>query len=287
MSKGNRSENIISIVMVLLVVGGACAYYFWKTAPKSPEQPEPSVVSSPMASSSPLAATSTPEPSHFPVPEERADESHAARSKTLPPLDSSDESIQESLNELFKGIRIDSLVNATDLIRRIIVTVDNSTGPHAAPVDVAVFIPAPGQMIVQHSGQRQAGRGQAGSWSISPKNAARYRPYVSLIEKVDSKKLVNAYIHFYPLFQAAYHDVRAQGYFNDRLIAAIDNLLDTPKTDEPLRLVQGGVFYKYADPKLEACSSGQKVLLRIGSENAAIIKTKLKELRSLLTHFNR
>jgi len=47
--------------------------------------------------------------------------------------------------------------------------------------------------------------------------------------------------------------------------------------------VQPKVFYVYADPKLEALSAGQKILLRMGSANAEQIKAKLREIRQALT----
>ena len=40
--------------------------------------------------------------------------------------------------------------------------------------------------------------------------------------------------------------------------------------------------YEYADPKLESRSAGQKLLMRMGSDNARTIKDKLRELRSEL-----
>ncbi len=42
------------------------------------------------------------------------------------------------------------------------------------------------------------------------------------------------------------------------------------------------VFWEYADPELEARSAGQKLLLRMGNENAAIVRAKLRELRALV-----
>jgi hypothetical protein len=39
-------------------------------------------------------------------------------------------------------------------------------------------------------------------------------------------------------------------------------------------------MYQFADPKLEELSAGQKLLLRMGPANAAIIKVKLHELRA-------
>jgi hypothetical protein len=46
--------------------------------------------------------------------------------------------------------------------------------------------------------------------------------------------------------------------------------------------VQPSVLYKYADPKLESLSSGQKLLIRMGPENETAVKAKLRELRAAL-----
>jgi len=70
------------------------------------------------------------------------------------------------------------------------------------------------------------------------------------------------------------------GYFNDRAVAVIDQLLATPQPAEPVRLVRPHVLYEFADPKLEALSSGQKLLIRMGPDNAARVKTVLAELRT-------
>jgi len=40
------------------------------------------------------------------------------------------------------------------------------------------------------------------------------------------------------------------------------------------------VFWEYADPELEARSAGQKLLLRIGSANATLVREKLRALRA-------
>ncbi|MBW2505100.1 MAG: DUF3014 domain-containing protein, partial [Deltaproteobacteria bacterium] len=45
-------------------------------------------------------------------------------------------------------------------------------------------------------------------------------------------------------------------------------------------------YYKFADPQLEALSSGQKVLLRIGPENASRLKAILTGYRQALTAQN-
>jgi hypothetical protein len=44
-------------------------------------------------------------------------------------------------------------------------------------------------------------------------------------------------------------------------------------------LVQPKVLYQYADSELGALSAGQKAMIRIGPENAAVVKAKLREIR--------
>jgi hypothetical protein len=73
------------------------------------------------------------------------------------------------------------------------------------------------------------------------------------------------------------------GYFNDRLVQVIDVMLATPQPAGPIELVRPNVMYTYADPALEARPAGQKLLIRMGPENAAVIKAKLMELRAIVT----
>ena len=42
-------------------------------------------------------------------------------------------------------------------------------------------------------------------------------------------------------------------------------------------------MYTFADPTLEALPAGQKLLIRMGPENAAAIEAKLTELRAAVT----
>jgi hypothetical protein len=63
----------------------------------------------------------------------------------------------------------------------------------------------------------------------------------------------------------------------------IDSLLATPQPAGSLQLTRPNVMYTFADPTLEARPAGQKLLLRMGPDNAAAIKSKLTELRAIIT----
>jgi hypothetical protein len=125
--------------------------------------------------------------------------------------------------------------------------------------------------------------GSEKGFEIGADNALRYRPYVLAMEAVEAKRLVAAYVRLYPLFQTAYEELGyPDGYFNDRLVQAIDDLLAAPDIAAP-RLAQPKVLYEFADPDLEQRSAGQKMMLRMGAGNAARVKDKLRALRRELT----
>jgi hypothetical protein len=117
--------------------------------------------------------------------------------------------------------------------------------------------------------------------TLDERNAARYEPPAALLRQLDVAALASLYKSYYPLFQRAYEDLGyPHGYFNDRLVAVIDHLLATPESVTAPELVRPKVFWEYADPELEARSAGQKLMLRVGSANATLLRGKLRELRA-------
>ena len=90
-------------------------------------------------------------------------------------------------------------------------------------------------------------------------------------------------VEFYPLFQQSYAELGYPSrYFNDRVFDVIDHLLATPDLSGPIALTQPKVLYEFADPQLQELSAGQKMLLRMGPDNEARVKAKLREIRKLL-----
>ncbi|HEB80283.1 MAG TPA: DUF3014 domain-containing protein, partial [Chromatiales bacterium] len=53
-------------------------------------------------------------------------------------------------------------------------------------------------------------------------------------------------------------------------------LLAAPEPSGPVRLVRPSVYYKFADPRLEALPAGQKVLIRMGPGNERRVKPWLR-----------
>src|SRR3546814_517812 len=105
-----------------------------------------------------------------------------------------------------------------------------------------------------------------------------------MVQQISVDKLVGVYRQFYALFQQAYVELGyPDAYFNDRLVVAIDDMLAAPEPKGDIELIQRKVRYQFADAYLESRSAGQKIMLRIGVENARIVKAKLRELRTAIT----
>lgn len=242
----------IPVVVVLAI--GAALYYSYKQ-----RQPE----LQPSAQATPESVTTEPEIKH---PLAEAGE---AQETPLPSLEESDAPLQEDLSETF-GKQIEQYLVPKNVVRHAVVTIDNLPRKKTA-VQMWPLKPMSGELIVK-SGEET---------TLDETNYARYAPLIGLLQKSDAKQVASIYKRYYPLFQQSYVDLGyPDGYFNDRLVEVIDHLLDTPEVDGPIKLTQPGMFYEYADPRLEALSSGQKLLIRMGPDNAGTVKAKLRELRA-------
>lgn len=253
-------ERLIFAGLVLLLVGGL-AWWWWETR-RTPEPP-PLAEAPPATSPAPAAEPKIEHPITPP-----------ADSKPVPPLADSDAALRDELTQLFGAKPVQELFVVQGLVRRVVAAVDNLTRNEVA-LKVWPLKPAPREFLVVGRGEQMA---------IDPTNAARYAPYVRLAEAVEPKKLVALYVRFYPLFQQAYQELGyPKGYFNDRLVEVIDHLLATPEIKGPIKVTQPKIVYEFADAELQKRSAGQKLLLRMGAENAGRIKTVLREVRRELT----
>lgn len=192
----------------------------------------------------------------------------------LPPLDDSDSYFLLALIDVFGNDVGNVLVNE-GLIDKFVATVDNLTRSHVPEKirPVGGLSGAFGLDAAESNGQVQ----------LNPENYKRYDLLVNLVAGADLNVIASTYRRFYPLFQESY--VRLgypNGYFNDRVIEVIDHLLATPEPTGPIHLVRPLVLYKFADANLEALSSGQKLLIRMGNRHAESIKIVLQGLRGMI-----
>ena len=246
---------------VALLGGAAALYYFW------PRGEGPAPLRQPTPAAQAPAAPAEPAIRHPLVTP------GAEAAKGLPSLDNSDSMMRDALSALLGAKPFAQLVYPAGLVRRIVATVDNLPRK-TAPSRMLPWQPVPGSFIAIGQGDESV---------IGARNAARYDAYVRVVEGIDTKALVRRYVDSYPLFQQAYEQLGYPNqYFNDRLIEAIDDLLAAPEPAMPPKLEQPKVRYTFADPELESLSAGQKIMVRVGRENEAKLKAKLREIRAAL-----
>jgi hypothetical protein len=257
------NKPIIGVAAAVVVVAAGTWYYLHS---RQAMPPVPATVQQPAAAEPPA------EPAiQHPLPAAEGD----ALSKTpLPALADSDAALSDSLVKVAGVSAVKDYLLPENIIRHLVVTIDNLPRQKVA-VDKRPVAPVAGSF---------GAVGDELHASIDPQNFARYQPLVALVGKLDMRQVAAIYVHFYPLFQQAYQDLGyPNGYFNDRLVQVIDSLLAAPQPAAPIDLVRPNVMYLYADPALEARPAGQKVLMRMGPDNAAAIKAKLTELRAAIT----
>jgi Protein of unknown function (DUF3014) len=198
----------------------------------------------------------------------------SAANVPLPALADSDAALSDAFGQVIGAAAVKDYLLPESIIRHLVVTIDNLPRQKVA-VQKRPTSPIAGSFIAD---------GDELHATLDPQNFARYQPLVAVVSKTDMRRLATVYVHFYPLFQQAYQDLGyPNGYFNDRLVQVIDSLLATPQPVGPIVLVRPNVMYTFADPALESRSAGQKLLIRMGPDNAAVIKAKLKELREAIT----
>ena len=194
----------------------------------------------------------------------------------LPALGESDASIREELARLLSPMRFTDMFKPDAIISRFVVIVDNIPAKKL-PQKYLFTQPLKTTFTVMKDINDDE--------FVHPSNFDRYEKFVKLAEIINLNTLASLYMRYYPLFQEAYENL---GYpdmhFNDRLLYVIEHLLATPTTENPIKLIRPHVFYHFANPDLEALSAGQKTLLRMGKDNAAKIKPRLRKMRQLLSN---
>lgn len=252
-------EVWIGLIAAVVIMGGLFAYQYLHRAQEAPSAVEPEPI-----------AEATEEPKiQYPVPEPRKEPAEPP----LPALNESDAAVHSELTALFAAAPIESFLIPKRLIQNFVATV-NSLDGQIVPLRLWPLAHVPKLPVITTG---------ADGMTLSADNSKRYAPYIAALKAVNAQAAVKVYLHFYPLFQQAYVELGfPDRYFNDRLISVLGHLLETPEVKGPIKLLRPKVLYEYEDFKLEQLSSGQKLLIRMGPENAAAAKAKLREIRDAL-----
>lgn len=261
---------IAAIIVVLAAV--AAGVYLMRSA----MQPDKSATNSlPVAMPATASSAPTSAATSIQHPISQATSGPASASTAaLPQLVDSDASVLDALSTWAGSADLRSLLVQSQIISRVVATVDALPRQGMGSTNILPLRTPKGSMQVEQAN---------GITLIGARNADRYQPYISVLENVDPHALVAWYKRNYPLFQQAYRELGyPRGYFNDRLVVAIDDMLAAPDLRGPVAVTQIGPHYFFVDPRLQSLSSGQKLMVRMGPANEAQLKAKLRMIRGLI-----
>lgn len=263
------SSGWVPAVIVVAVIVAVGAWVAWRAT-------QPNAGAGPASASTAATASTTAPPPAAGIQHPIAQASVPAPASTapLPALGDSDASVRSALVAL-GGDGLKDLLLPQSVVNHIVATVD-ALPRHELGSSFILPLHTP-------HGAFRVGETQ-GILTADARNAERYAPYMAIVQHADPQALVAWYVHSYPLFQQAWRELGyPKGYFNDRLIVAIDDILAAPMPAQPPALQLEKGRYVYVDPALESLSVGQKLMLRVGPANETELKAKLRTIRDLLT----
>ncbi|WP_076415219.1 DUF3014 domain-containing protein [Shewanella sp. UCD-KL12] len=273
------SVNTLAMVAVAvaLVLSGGAYYYFTDNEP-APEPQQLPVQIPDITPDEPLVTIADiPEPEIVEVIEPEVEvieePTQLPEIEPLPSLTDSDEFAHNKTVEMADGMKIEPLLVEKDLVRHFVVFVDNlAQGEVARKVSP---LKAPNRAFTVSDITNKT--------YLNPDSYHRYDLYANFIANLNEEQLSATYKELTPLLSEAFEEL---GYsdmtFNQRILEAIDIMLDAPIIEQPIELDGVSVNYQFVDPQLEALPNAQKLLVRMGPENTKKIKAALRKLKKHL-----
>ncbi|UYL09913.1 DUF3014 domain-containing protein [Bdellovibrio sp. SKB1291214] len=269
----NKTDvKIVSAILVLAVLALGVALYVRfnpaavpETATEATATPEPaSGVASDDTSSSP----------QHPVPaaNESSDETVGGAKPAALTQQNMGTEIAARWKSFFGKEEGQELLRLENFVRHFVLMFENATETKI-PAQASIFESVNGDFKTTTLGDKV---------QISEQNFRRYDSYAELLKSADLKKLVSFYQRMYPLLQAGYAEMGRKGYFNDRVVDVLDQIIGAKDPSLDTSLVIDGGRFVFEDAELEAAPAVQKVLFRIGPAHSALVKERMKELRALL-----
>jgi hypothetical protein len=257
-----------ALAAVAAAVIAIAVFYFQKEAP----QPVATVESTPPRIEPPLAALVLPPAPDIPVP---VAEPTTAPTEVAEPvaltLEVSDQELRSALADAGDSKLLKTTLETGSLVQRCASVVD-SVNRGSVPYKALPIKPPAGKFsIIQVKNQR----------FLDPASYQRYDAYAAAIAGLNTDTLVLAFNKFRPLLEQAYAGLgyRAED-FDNAVIRSLDRILATPELRQPIVVKRKESIYLHADSQLEALSDVQKLLIRMGPDNVALVKGQAQALRS-------
>ncbi|MCP3098512.1 DUF3014 domain-containing protein [Myxococcus sp. K15C18031901] len=192
----------------------------------------------------------------------------------LPPTAEIDTLLRARLSGASSLAEFGAWLREADLLRRFVGVVSNMAEGDSPRALVAFLAP---------TGEFQV-RTQEGRTLVAPRGYTRYDTVGRVVGSLDATLLVDTYREVRTLAQRLYQESAPPGSsFEATLLRAFEQVLAVPVLERDVEVLAKGALYVYADPQLEALTSAQKHLLRMGPANLRLIQGKVREVQLKLT----
>lgn len=263
----------ILLIAALIGVVAVGAMFLTGVLPQSEQVPAPPPISVPEPEpelaepieSTPAPAPETPVIEEAPVP--------APVQEPLPKLDESDDEVRDAVADIPLGNAGQQYLMSSNVIERgtsmVYLLVQGEV-----PYKLLPIARPKGAFPIADDGTQV---------TVSADGFARYDALAQWLMSLDLEALAAALARFTPLFREAwsYYGEEAEA-FDFAVISALDMVASTPEVDlASARLVRKEAVWLYEDPAIEGLPAIQKQVLRMGPDNAAIVKDKASQARTI------
>jgi len=254
------------IVVLLLVIAGGVVLLTGIWPPE--EEPAPTVTAPPPAPPPAPIVTEIEEPAPEapPPPPEPVEE-------PLPRLEESDDAVRDAVGDIPLGTAGQQYLIPGNIIERsasLIYLMAQGDVPYKLlPVSrpkAAFPISDDGTQVV-----------------TDPAGFERYDALTQWLQSLDLESLLSSLEWFIPLFREAWsYYGEDPAAFDMAVVMTLDLVIATPEIDlSEARLIRKEAVWIFEDPAIEGLAPIQKQVLRMGPENAKILKAKAAEARGL------
>ena len=254
------------IVVLLLVIAGGVVLLTGIWPPK--EEPAPTLTAPPPEPQpAPVVAEiEEPAPEPPPLPPEPVEE-------PLPRLEESDDAVRDAVGDIPLGTAGQQYLIPGNIIERsasLLYLMAQGDVPYKLlPVSrpkAAFAISDDGTQVV-----------------TDPAGFERYDALTQWLQSLDLESLLSSLEWFVPLFREAWsYYGEDPSAFDMAVVMTLDLVIATPEVDlSEARLIRKEVVWIFEDPAIEGLAPIQKQVLRMGPENAEVVKAKAAEARGL------
>ena len=254
------------LVLLLVIAGGVVLLTgIW---PPEEESTAPPVMAAPPTPPPAPAITELEEPAVEPPPPPPA-----PVEEPLPRLEESDDAVRDAVGDIPLGTAGQQYLIPGNIIERsasVVYLMAQGDVPYKLlPVSrpkAAFPISDDGTQVV-----------------TDPAGFERYDALTQWLQSLDLKSLLSSLEWFIPLFREAWsYYGEDPAAFDMAVVMTLDLVIATPEVDlSEARLIRKEAVWIFEDPAIEGLAPIQKQVLRMGPENAEVVKAKATEARGL------